>query len=114
MVKRRLINHISGRLACSLVAAMVAMSIAAQTNAKRPQLVVGIMVDGLSDDYLELLRSHFGSDGFLRFMDNGVEFTDIDYGENIDAAAATAIAFSGASPAVNGIPSTYIYDPPHV
>lgn len=103
----------SGRLACSLVAAFVALSVLAATppRDKRPTLVVGIVVDGLSDDYLSLLRSHFGDDGLLQFMNHGAAFTDIEYGDDLDAVASTAIVMSGAAPAVNGIPSNYVYDP---
>lgn len=105
--------HTGERIACTLVAAFVAMSslAAADATAKRPSLVVGIMVDGLSDDYLTLLRDHFGEKGFLQFMNQGAAFTDIEYGDELDATAATAIVMSGASPSVNGIPSSYVYDP---
>ncbi len=31
---------------------------------QRPQLVLSIIVDGLNSEYLELLNSYFGADGF--------------------------------------------------
>lgn len=110
MVNRK-IRHIPSRLACSLVAAIVAMSLSSQEATRRPALVVGIMVEGLSEDHLQLLKSYFTEDGFRRLMDHGVVIPDVDYGENIDFSAATAMLFTGASPAVNGVPSTYVYDP---
>ncbi|MCM1109665.1 MAG: alkaline phosphatase family protein [Clostridium sp.] len=109
MTSSRLTN-IPVRIACSLVAAFVAAGLSAQGIPSRPQLVVGIMVDGLNADYLRLLKGYFSDDGFKRLLDNGVVFTDIDYGDNIDATAATAIAMTGAAPSVNGIPSRYVYD----
>lgn len=94
-----------------MVAAMVAMSVVAQTPPQRPSLVVGIVVEGLDEDHLELLRGYFGDEGFKRLMDTGVMFTDIDYGEGIDATAATAIVMTGAAPSTSGIASRYVYDP---
>lgn len=94
-----------------MVAAIVAMSINGQNPTKRPSLVVGIVVEGLTEDHLELLRDHFGPDGFKRLLDEGVMYTDVDYGEGLDATAATAVIMTGASPSVNGIPSRYVYDP---
>lgn len=101
------------RLACAFVAALVTMgvSVHAQRVPPRPSLVVGIVVDGLNDEYLQLLKGYFGEGGFRRLMDEGVVLSDVDYGEGIDATAATAIVMSGTGPAVNGVPSTYVYNP---
>lgn len=96
-----------------LVAALTTITVTAQENAKnkRPSLVVGIMVDGLSMDYIELLKDHFGQGGFRRLLENGVTFTDVDYGTPLDGAAATAVVFTGASPSVNGVAGASYYDP---
>lgn len=111
MVKIRL-NRINSSLACTLVAAFSVMSLQAHAAApKRPTLVVGIVVEGLSEDYLTLLADNFGEGGFKRLFDSGVVLTDVDYGRDIDATAATAIFATGSSPSVNGVPSKYIYDP---
>lgn len=101
------------RLACALAVALVTVGISvhAEPLPARPSLVVGIVVDGLNDDYLQLLRGYFGEGGFRRLMDEGVVMSDVDYGHEIDATAATAIIMSGTGPQVNGIPSTYVYDP---
>lgn len=106
---------ITSRLACVMVASMVTAGIAAaSTRAKdpspRPTLVVGIFVEGLTADYVNLLRSNFGTDGFNRLIDNGVTIENVDYGPGIDATAATAVLVSGAAPAVNGIPSARVWD----
>lgn len=111
-------SSFSAGLVCAIVASMVTasvMTIPAAAQAipplQRPQLVVGIMVEGLSDDYLRLLNHLFTNGGFRRLMREGVNFETVEYGPEVDKTAATAILFSGASPAVNGIAGTTIYDP---
>lgn len=98
-----------------LVTALTSITVSAQSNAgepsKRPSLVVGIVVEGLSTDYLELLKANFGSGGFRRLLEQGVTISDVDFGTPLDGAAATAVIFTGASPAVNGVGSAGIYDP---
>ncbi len=101
----------TGSLAAALVAAFSIMSVqGAQSVTRRPALVVGIMVDGLSMDYVELLRDQFGQNGFRRLLENGLTVNDLDYGTWVDNTAATAIVFTGASPEINGIPASTIYD----
>ena len=98
-------------LAVALVTVVSLVSAgAAGAVTKRPSLVVGIMVDGLSMDYIELLRDQFGQNGFKRLLDGGITITDVDYGTSMDAAAATAVIFTGAAPEVNGIPAATVYD----
>ncbi|MCI9285640.1 MAG: alkaline phosphatase family protein [Muribaculaceae bacterium] len=109
------IQPLNTRLACALVASMVTIGVAAATSgvrepSPRPTLVVGIFVEGLDADYVELLRSNFGPDGFNRFISDGVSIPHVDYGPGIDATAATAMLVSGASPAVNGIPAARAWD----
>lgn len=107
---RRKENHITQRLVFAVLASMVSMSIAAQMPAKRPQLVVGIVVDGLQEDYINLLKGYFGDGGFNRLMRDGVVLENVDYGTPLDLSAATAMLYTGAAPSVNGIPSTMVYD----
>ena len=108
-------NNPSRTLTHSVAAALVAVfsivSVApASAVAKRPSLVVGIMVDGLSMDYIELLRDQFGENGFKRLLSQGLLINDLDYGTALDPAAATAVVFTGAAPQVNGIPAATVYD----
>ncbi|MBO5456519.1 MAG: alkaline phosphatase family protein [Muribaculaceae bacterium] len=81
-----------------------------QQPAPRPTLVVGIFVEGLTADYINLLRSNFGKNGFNRFIENGVSIENVDFGPGIDATAATAILMTGASPGVNGIPAARVWN----
>lgn len=113
MVKKT--SPITARIACAIVASMVSIGLTAATTAtghlsKRPTLVVGIFVEGLQGDYLDLLRDCFGNDGFKRLMDSGVTIENVDFGPGIDATAATAMLISGAAPSVNGIPAARVYN----
>ena len=103
-------NKITQRIILSLIASMITMSLSAQTTPKRPSLVVGIMIDGLNQEYIDKLRNHFGEEGFNRILKEGVVFQNIDYGTSLDLSAATALIYSGSAPSVNGIPSCEVYD----
>jgi len=63
---------------------MVTFTVVAQAPSPRPRLVVGIMIDGLREDYLDLLKGYFGEDGFKRIMRDGVMFEDVNYGTAVD------------------------------
>ena len=96
----------------SLTAAMALGASAApsQPQTARPQLVVGIVVDQLRTDYLEYLRDLFGQKGFNRLMQKGPYIRDLDYRALVeDAPTATAILYTGASPADNGLTSAEIF-----
>lgn len=91
---------------------MVAVSALSQTKGQRPTLVVGIMIDQLRSDYLDLLQSKFGQYGFNRLIQNGVYFDNVDYViPDIDAVSATAIIYTGTYPNINGIPASGYYNP---
>ncbi len=108
---RRKDKSITSRIALAIIASMVTMTAVAQAPAKRPTLVVGIMVDGLREDYIELLKGYFTDGGFKRTIRDGVMFENVNYGTGIDGAAATAMIYTGAPASVNGIPASIVYDP---
>ena len=83
---------------------------AVQSNPLRPRILLAVTIEGLSTDYLDLLRSNFGEGGFKRLMNESAEFSTVDYGPGLDATAAMAVLYTGAAPSVNGIPSAYVYD----
>lgn len=100
------------KLVCALVAVSAVLPLSAQTTLpRRPRLVVGIVINGLDIDKVYQLREHLTAGGFNRLLDNGVTFTNVNYGSPLDDAAATAVLITGTAPAVNGIPSRDIYDP---
>ena len=92
------------------MALIATLGLNAQTVQRSP-LVLGIVVEGLQDDYLTLLKSQFTEGGFKKLMNNGLSITDIDFGPGIDPTAATAIIHTGAPPMVNGIPAESIFSP---
>lgn len=102
-------------MACMLVASFMAATISAATPgspvaSSRPSLLLGIFINGLDADKLELLKEHFGPDGFNRLMDQGVTLESVEFGPGADAAAATTMIVTGTSPVVNGIPALKVYD----
>lgn len=80
-------------------------------KAQQPRLVVGIVVDGLSGETLEMLRPFMERNGFNRFFNRGVVLDNIDYGTNVNATTAAAILATGAAPKVNGVGGETVYDP---
>ncbi len=95
-------------LVTALVASMVTM---VALGAGRPKLVVGIVVDGLKQETLDLLKDKLSANGFNRFLRDGVVIENVDFGTNLDVVSSTAVLMTGASPAVNGISGEFIYDP---
>lgn len=112
---KHLLNGIYRQLGAGIVCAAATVPAtlipaSAQELPRRPQLVVGIVVEGLSSDCLDLLRSRFTTGGFRRLEEKGVMIYDIDFGTPLDGAASTALLFTGASPVVNGISASTVYD----
>lgn len=106
MRKRRQTN----KLITSVLFSIVALSALSQSNG-RPTLVVGITIDQLRTDYIELLQSQFGNNGFNRLIRDGVYFENAVFAiSNPNKATATALLYSGAFPNVNGISAESIYN----
>ncbi len=80
-------------------------------QAERPRLVVGIVVEGLTMDGIDLLRPLFSADGLNRLLNNGVTITDLDFGTPLDPSAAATIIHTGSAPTVNGISAATSYTP---
>ena len=105
MSKRNITSGVVGLLVAAISTVTVtaaAQSAGTDGQRKRPQLVVGIVVEGLTMDYLDLLRSQFTQGGFRRLLEHGVTVSDIDYGTPLDGAAASAVIFTGAPPSEIG------------
>lgn len=99
---------------CAIVAAVALLGGHARAFAaapQRPDLVVGILIEGLDEDMLRVLDSQLSPGGFKRLMAEGAVAEQIDYGTAIDPVAAAAMLYTGAAPAVNGIPAAYVYQP---
>ncbi|MCI9606992.1 MAG: alkaline phosphatase family protein [Muribaculaceae bacterium] len=104
-------KSLSDKILGIILVSLFTMAAEAQTAPPRPKVVVGIMVEGLNSDYLSLLDNYFTAGGFKRLMRSGSYIADVDYGTLLDPAAATAMVFTGATPSVNGIPASKIYNP---
>ncbi len=76
----------------------------------KPALVLGITVEGLDEDYLDLLRTRLGDHGFRFLEKSGVIIEDVDYGPGIDATAATAMLYTGAPASISGIAAATRYE----
>lgn len=90
-----------------ILSASVATTVAAATP-QQPKLVVGIVVEELQDEYLALLQDNFREGGLKRLMRDGVVIGNVDFGAPIDATAATAIIYTGASTWSNAVPAAEV------
>ncbi|MDD5869913.1 MAG: alkaline phosphatase family protein, partial [Bacteroidales bacterium] len=106
MQRAQKVNRILTTLACTVVA-ITALS----QTAGRPTLVVGITIDQLRSDYIELLRTHFGQGGFNRLLRDGVCISNTTFDlATPGRTAATALIYTGAYPNINGISRPAVYD----
>ena len=94
-----------------MIFSLVAMSAVAQASGGRPTLIVGISIDQLRGDYLDLLQSHFGNGGFKRLINDGAQIENVTFDiAQLDKATATAVIYTGTYPNVNGITGVTTYD----
>lgn len=99
------------RLITSIIASMVALSALSQVEEGRPQLVVGIVIDQLRSDYIELLQSHFCTGGFNRLVRDGAYFENLNFGiKDLDEVSGTSVIFTGAYPNITGIAGAQVFD----
>lgn len=75
-------------LLMALVASVVSIQLCA-AEVQQARLLVGIVVDGLDTDYLDLLRERFGEGGFRRLEREAAFIPSADFGPGLDATAAT-------------------------
>jgi len=82
-----------------------------QTASAPPKLIIGIAVDQLRTDYLEILQSRFGEGGFKRLMREGLVFEQVSFElDNPDVTTALAVLATGSYPFQNGISSQFVFD----
>ena len=86
------------------VLAVLAASLAAQSQTSVPRLVVGLTIDQLRSDYMDAFSPLYGEDGFKRLMREGVFFSNAQYSSaDVDRASAIASIFTGTVPYNHGI-----------
>lgn len=102
------------RIITSLVAVLTITSVQAQTTVREtPKLVIGITVDQLRGDYLELFRNTFTERGFKRLLNEGLVYQNIKFDfPYLDDASAIAAIYTGAPPFYNGIVGNNKYSVP--
>lgn len=106
-------SPLSTGLLMAIVASMMSIQMVAAPPGEQPgqpKLVLGIVVEDLQEEYINLLRKYFTQGGFNRLLNNGVLLQNVDFGPNLDATAATALLYTGAAPSVNGIPADEVFD----
>lgn len=99
------------KLISSVIVSLVAFSAMSQASNGKPTLIVGITIDQLRSDYIQLLQSHFGNNGFKRLIGNGIYIENVVFAiTNPNKLTTTALLYSGSYPNVNGITEEYTYD----
>jgi hypothetical protein len=93
------------RIITSIVAFFSITAIFAQNpTGEVPKLVVGITIDQLRGDYLEMFKSTFGNKGFNRLLNNGLVYKNVNYDfPYLDKASTITSIFTGANPSYHGI-----------
>ena len=93
------------RLTTSIVAFISMLAVYAQNpSSEVPKLVVGITIDQLRGDYLELFKNTFGNKGFNRLMNDGLVYNNVNYNfPNLDKASTITSIFTGSNPSYHGI-----------
>ena len=85
--------------------------IQAQTARQAPRLVVNIVIDQLTTDYIEKASDYFGTEGFKKLMAQGVVYQNAQYPFTpIDRASAVCSVMTGTTPYYNGIIGTQWLD----
>lgn len=101
------------RIITSLVAVLTVASIQSQTTLREtPKLVIGITIDQLRGDYLELFKKTFTEKGFKRLLNEGVVYQNMKFDfPNLNEASSIATIYTGTSPFYHGIIGSKIYQP---
>ena len=99
------------KILSSLVAFFSFTALCAQSpSGEVPKLVVGITIDQLRGDYLEMFRHTFSNKGFNRLLNSGLVYSNVTYNfPNLDKASTIATIYTGANPSYHGIPAEKKY-----
>lgn len=87
-----------------LIVCLLAVNVQLNAQKDAPKLVVGIVVDQMSYDYLYRFYPQFGKDGFKRLMDQGTNFRNVNYNYvPTYTGPGHASLYTGTTPANHGI-----------
>ncbi len=88
---------------------LLMLSVSAQSQERRvdiPKLVVGITIDQLRTDYIDMMQHLFGTGGFNRLMTEGAVYENVNYGYgDITRASSVATIYTGTHPSTHSITS---------
>lgn len=82
------------------------------SNASKPKLIVGIVVDQMRWDYINQFKAHFTTQqGFMRFVNEGASCNNnlIPYVPTVTACGHAAV-YTGSTPALHGISGNQWFD----
>lgn len=99
------------RVITSLVAVLTVVSLQSQTTLREtPKLVIGITIDQLRGDYLELFQKTFSEKGFKRLLNEGLVYQNMSFDfPNLNEASSIATIYTGTLPFRHGITDSKIY-----
>lgn len=82
-----------------------------KTKSEKPKLVIGIVIDQMSPEYLTRFANKFSETGFKRLLSTGFYFKNsyYEYVPTVTAAGHTCI-YTGTLPGLNGIIANEWYD----
>lgn len=104
------------RILTSLVVVLATTApIQAQTSSlahETPKLVIGITIDQLRGDYLELFKQYFSERGFKRLLNEGLVYENMTFNfPNLNDASTIATIYTGTTPFYHGIVGNITYSP---
>ena len=103
--------HKSKLILSLLIVFGITAGYAQQNKKETPKLIVGITIDRLRSDYLQLFFDGFGNRGFKRLMKDGLVYTDVRFDfPKPDKSSSVATIYTGANPSYTGIVSDKTYD----
>lgn len=98
-------------LGLALMAGHTAQAGERDLRPERPRIVVGVVVDQMSWDYLYRYNDRYGEDGFKRLLRQGFncQNTRIDYVPSVTAIGHASV-YTGSVPSIHGIAGNNFYD----
>lgn len=104
-------EHSIKRLVTTLLAVLSISGVSAQDKSTHPKLVVVVTIDQLRGDILSYCSSEYGPNGFNRLIQNGLLYSNIDFGfDGVDEASAIAGIHTGTYPNRHGITGNTVFD----
>ncbi len=94
-----------------LISTLVSLTLWAQMPAKRPSLVVNLIVSGMRPSDLERYQNNFDGGGLRTIYDDGLRFVDCQYSyQQTTTPVSLATLSTGAQPSTHGVVGLWWYD----